>query len=264
MTFSARSSFRRRSTHACWIAALLLCVARAGTAAELERRTNAAFDAYLQQARRAFVGRDRSGVTLPEADVVSAHPAREEGIIGAPGGLIHHWSGSVFARGLTLRSALDVSTGFPAYSSVYKRVISARVIAKDGDDYHVLMRVQEAEGGISAVLDIRSTVEYRYPTSRSALVVSTADEIREVKNAGRPDEYLLAAGRDSGYLWRAATFTYFREDATGLYIETETLGLSRGFPPLLGWIIEPIARRVGRRSVATTLQELVAAARTKR
>jgi hypothetical protein len=246
------------------MAVLLWCIARATAGAELEPRTSAAFDAYLQQARRAFVSRDRSAARLPEADVVSAHPARDDGIVSAPGGLIHHWAGTVFARGVTLRSALDVSTGFPAYSSVYKRVVSARVVAKDGDEYHVLMRVQEAEGGISAVLDIRSTVEYRYPTPRSAVVVSTAEEIREVKNAGRPDESLLPAGRDSGYLWRAATFTYFREEATGLYIETETLGLSRGFPPLLGWIIEPIARRVGRRSVATTLQELVAAVRTKR
>src|SRR5215467_691686 len=135
-----------------WMAVLLLCIARATAGAELEPRTSAAFDTYLQQARRAFVARDRSGAKLPEADVVSANPARGDGIISAPGGLIHHWAGTVFARGVTLRSALDVSTGFQAYSSVYKRVVSARVAAKDGDDYHVVMRVQEAEGGISAVL----------------------------------------------------------------------------------------------------------------
>ena len=73
------------------------------------------------------------------------------------------------------------------------------------------------------------------------------------------DEELLQPGRDSGYLWRAATFTYFREQTDGLYVETETTALSREFPPLLGWIIEPIARRLGRRSVATSLQEFIAA-----
>jgi hypothetical protein len=258
------SLFRRRSARVCWIAALLWCVACAAAAAELEPRTSAAFDTYLQQARRTFTARDRNETRPPDDGVVSARPGRDDGIINAPGGLIHHWAGTAFARGATLHSALEVSTGFPAYSSVYKRVMSARVIAKDGDSYRVLMRVQESEGGIHAVLDIRSTVEYRYPTDRSALVVSIADEIREVKNAGRPDEYLLSAGRDSGYLWRAATFTYFREEKTGLYVETETLGLSRSFPALLGWIIEPIARRVGRRSVATTLEELVAAVQMKR
>jgi hypothetical protein len=69
----------------------------------------------------------------------------------------------------------------------------------------------------------------------------------------------MEAGRDSGYLWRASTFTCFVETKDGLYVETETIGLSRAFPPLLGWIIEPIARRLGRRSVATSLQEFATA-----
>ncbi len=41
----------------------------------------------------------------------------------------------------------------------------------------------------------------------------------------------------------------------GVVIEMETLGLSRGFPPLLHWLIEPIARRLGRKSVELSLQE---------
>src|SRR5215475_7476044 len=114
----------------CFVAALLGCVAHAAAAADLEPRTSAAFDAYLQEARRSFVARDRSGVKLPDDGAVSARPARDEGIIHVPGGLIHHWAGTAFARGVTLRSALEVSTGFPAYSSVYKTVMAGRVIAK--------------------------------------------------------------------------------------------------------------------------------------
>jgi hypothetical protein len=80
-----------------------------------------------------------------------------------------------------------------------------------------------------------------------------------VQNAGGRDERLLPAGHDSGYLWRANTFTRYVEGKDGLWIEMETLGLSRRFPPLLGWIIEPIARRLGRRSVETTLLEFQSA-----
>src|SRR5262249_51865829 len=152
MSFEGAGPCRRRFTRVFWMAAFLWGAAHAAAAAELEPRTNAAFDAYLQQTRRAFVARDRSDARVPEDGVVSARPGRDEGIISAPGGLIHHWAGTTFARGATLRSALDVSTGFPAYSSVYKAVMAARLIAKDGDTYRVLMRVQEAEGGIHAVL----------------------------------------------------------------------------------------------------------------
>jgi len=56
-------------------------------------------------------------------------------------------------------------------------------------------------------------------------------------------------------LWRAVTLNRLVEQDAGVFIEMETLGLSRGFPPLLRWFIEPIARRLGRKSVELSLQE---------
>jgi hypothetical protein len=229
-------------------------------AAELEKRTSAAFDAYHEAARRAFLDRARPLVApTPPSGVLSAEPAREDGIVGVPGGLVHHWRATAFVRGATLRQSLDVSMAFDNYHAVYKAVVRSRQLGRDGDSYSVLVRLDESEAGLRAVLDVRSTVEYASPSPGVALVLSHADEIRQVQNGDRREERLLPAGRDSGYLWRAATFTYFREQPDGVYVETETVGLSRGFPPLLGWIIEPIARRVGRRSAANALQEFVAA-----
>jgi len=65
----------------------------------------------------------------------------------------------------------------------------------------------------------------------------------------------LPAGRDSGYLWRLDMFTAFVELPDGVYVERETLGLSRTIPAMLGWFIKPIARRLGRKSVVRSLQE---------
>jgi hypothetical protein len=113
------------------------------------------------------------------------------------------------------------------------------------------------------VLDVRSTVTYSRPDSSTVIAVSESQEIREVENAGSPRERLLPEGRDSGYLWRANTFTYLREHAGGVYLEMETVGLSREFPPLLGWVIEPIARRIGRKSVEGSIQEFIAAIRRR-
>jgi hypothetical protein len=229
-------------------------------AAELQPQTSQAYDAYLEEVRRAFVARARPIVApSPPSGVLSAEPARDDGIMSVPAGLVHHWRAAAFIRGATLRRGLDVSSAFANYHAVYEAVIRSRLLGRTGDRYSVLMRLEEGEAGVRAVLDVRSTVEYVYPSSGVALAFSHADEIREVQRAGRPEERLLPAGRDSGYLWRAATFTYFREQSDGLYVETETTGLSREFPPLLGWIIEPIARQLGRRSVATSLQEFVAA-----
>ena len=62
-----------------------------------------------------------------------------------------------------------------------------------------------------------------------------------------------AAG--TGYLWRATTFSSYRQQDGGVYLFLETLGLSRGYPAMLGSIIEPIARRLGRKSVEGALAE---------
>jgi hypothetical protein len=116
---------------------------------------------------------------------------------------------------------------------------------------------------MTAVLDVTSRVQYFYPSPGSAFSISTSEEIREVKDPGSPRERHLPAGRDSGYLWRAITLGRLMTRGTGVFVEMETLGLSRRFPPLLGWIIEPIARRIGRRSVELSLQEFRTAVRAK-
>jgi hypothetical protein len=76
-----------------------------------------------------------------------------------------------------------------------------------------------------------------------------------VKNPGQLNEQHFPAGRDSGYMLRANTFTRFVERDGGVYVQLETVGLSRRFPPFFGWIIEPIARRLGRASIERTLTE---------
>ncbi|MBI2189607.1 MAG: hypothetical protein HYU37_21185 [Acidobacteria bacterium] len=236
-------------------------------AAELQPRTSQAYDAYLETATARFLSRVDSGGPPPAGrdGVLPARPGSEDGIIGVPGGLVHHWAGAAFLRGARLEEVLAVSCAYDAYSRMYRSVIASRLLARDGGNaYQVHMRLRETEAGISTVLDVRSTVRYVRVANARVYAVSHATEIREVRNAGRRDEQLLPPGRDSGYLWRANTFSYFEQRADGVDVEMETLGLSRRFPLMLGWMIEPIARRVGRRSVARSLTEFAAAVQAGR
>jgi hypothetical protein len=239
-----------------------LCVGLApgAWAAELQPRTNDAYDVYLEQAKQAFLARIEKGgpVVARRGGALSARPGREDGIIGVPGGLVHHWIGAAFIPQVTLAEVLDVSRAYPAYSSIYESVIRSTLLDRQGDTYRILLRLKEGEAGVEAVLDVRSTVRYVFPTSTSAYALSNADEIRQVEDVGRRSERQLPPGQDSGYLWRANTLTYFAERDGGVYVEMETIGLSRRFPPLLGWIIEPIARRLGRKSIENSFRELLA------
>ena len=115
--------------------------------------------------------------------------------------------------------------------------------------------MRASAGGLSATLDVSSHVHYVRLDARRAYVVSRSESIREVKDAGKAAERQLPEGQDSGYLWRAATFTRLSAVGDGVVMEMETLGLSRPYPRGLGWIIEPIARRIGRNSVDESLQQ---------
>lgn len=252
-------STRRASIARGTVVVLSLVILRAtAAAAEMEPRTSKAYDEYLERARRAFLARVTTEGPSPLSRTVTGRPGREDGIIGVPGGLVHHWVGAAFVSGASLPDALDVSQDYPDYSSIHESVIRSRLLSRQGDTFHTLMRLTEGGAGITAVLDVRSTVRYVRTSARSVYAISSSDEVREVENAGKDDERLKPAGRDSGYLWRADTFSRFVQRDGGVYVEMETLGLSRRFPPFLGWIIEPIARRIGRKSVEGSLHEFVA------
>lgn len=247
------------------VAAIVCSVPLPSAAADLQPRTTQAYRAYVDAARDAFVARLRTGVEVPAlADgVISAGAAGTDAIIDVPGGLVHHWRATAFVRGATLDAVVEISSDYAALRSVYKAVVDSTLLERDGDTYRVRMRLKEGGGGVTGVLDVESTIRYVHPTPRSVYLLSDADQIREVVDAGRHSERLLPPGHDSGYLWHASTFTYALEQTDGVYVEMETIGLSRRFPPLLGWLIEPIARHLGRRSVATSLEEFAAALRLR-
>ena len=255
------------------IACAFSCAAIA-TAADLREESRRAFDSYAEQATRAFLEHVRNAksagagsaaganATPRNGDVV-VRPVREDGIMSVPGGLVHHWVGSTFISGVTLKDALEVSSRYDDYPSVYKPIVASALLSHNENTYRVLMRIEESAGGFSAVLDVTSRVQYFEPDSRSVYSISNSEEIRELRDAGTAKERQLSPGHDSGYLWRAAAFTHMVERDGGVFVEMETIGLSRGFPTLLSWIIEPIARRVGRSSVERSLQEFSAAVRKR-
>ena len=271
-TVMASSSRRTIAWSHAWLALACsqLVITPVG-AADLERRTVEAYEHYVDQAREAFLRRAdgeawTSMTTLvrpaPVRAITSGPSSPSGRIVKVPGGLVHHWAGATFIPGVDLRRVVDVAQHYDRYPGIYRSVIASRVLARDGDTFRVLARLKEDAGMVSAVLDVQTIVTY-VEGPRFAYSIGVASEIREVKNAGASNERLLSPGHDSGYLWRANTFTRFVELDGGVYVELETIGLSRRFPVLFAWLIEPIARRVGRSSVERTLAEFQAAVLAK-
>ena len=249
-----------RLTLACGLAVILAAAPVA--AADLQPRSAQAFDKYAGEMTADFVSRaTKNATTARRCDgVITARAANGDGILNVPDALIHHWLGLAFVRGATLKDVEQVARDYSSYPKTYKAVVSSKVLSQQGDTYRVQIRLKE-DAGLTAVLDVRSAVEYRTQRSGSITAISKSEEIRQVENFGKRNESQLPVGKDSGYLWRAHTLTHFVAEEGGVFIVMETLGLSRQFPPLTGWIIEPIARRIGRKSVEGSLDEFLTAIR---
>ncbi len=232
-------------------------------AAQLEEATRRGYDEYVLQARHRFLDKVRAKESTSSSNLeatlrtgkIVVGPGGGGGIIGIHKGLVHHWAGSAFIPNVTLDKVLQVSHAYDRYHVIYDSVVSSRLARREGDTYFLELRAREGVRGVTVVLDVRSSVQYFYPSREFAYALSATNVIQEVKRAGTPDEHHLPPGHDSGYLWAASTFTMFTQRDNGVYVELETFGLSRRFPPVMGWILQPIVRRLGRKSVEGSLDE---------
>ena len=59
---------------------------------------------------------------------------------------------------------------------------------------------------------------------------SYSTRIAEVENAGKSNERELPVGNDHGYIWRLYSYWRIEEKDSGVYVQGESIGLSRTIP----------------------------------
>jgi hypothetical protein len=206
-------------------------------------------DAFLAQGSPQALGRLRHGEILLE-------PGSGDGITEVPEGLIHHWRATAFVPDVTLEEVLRVARDYANYASIYDWVVAADLVAsEDNNRFRTFFRARRRVGAVTGVVDVWMVTEYRQLRPGRATAVARAECVRQVEHAGEPAERRLRPGTGNGYLWRANAMSKYLERDGGVYLELNTIGLSRGFPALLGWIIEPVARRLGRGSAGESLNQ---------
>ena len=136
--------------------AIVVFAATAG-AADLQPRTAAAFDRYVQvieaqmPARPAFLWIDRGAdATRRQAHdalvrgelVVESIDRTDTGISrDVPDGLTHHWIGTVFVPGATVNSALALLQDYDRHASIYAPAVSrSKLLSRDDNRFRMQMR----------------------------------------------------------------------------------------------------------------------------
>jgi hypothetical protein len=173
--------------------------------------------------------------------------------IKAPDGLIHHWIGAVFIPGATLRQVLDLVQDYNHHQEVYQpEVVRSQLIHHDGNDYQIYYRLVKKKV-ITVTLNTNHDVQYFPMDATHCRSRSVATRIAEVVDVGQPDEHEKPIGHDGGFLWRMNSYWRFEEKDQGVYVEVESISLTRDIPTGLGWLIRPFVTSIPRESLLMTL-----------
>jgi hypothetical protein len=171
-----------------------------------------------------------------------------------PGALIHDWRGTAFLPGATLADYERVLRDFEEYPRHWApQVVRASVLQQQGDTYQVMMRVMQHHI-FTVVMDATYDVTFGRLDAQHGYSISRSTKISEIDSAGTAKERVLNAGEEHGFLWRMNTYWSYEERDGGLYIQIESITMTRSVPTGLGWAIGPFIESIPRQSLEFTLR----------
>jgi len=164
-----------------------------------------------------------------------------------PSGLIHHWLGAVFWKGITIKEVLAIVRDYERYKDIYKPgIVDSKLLNSQSDHelYKLVMKHRSYFTKTAVESDNQSSLVRLTPTR--CYSISRTTHVQEIDNFGQQNQVRMPENHGHGYLWRGYGVTRYEERDGGVYIEFETIVLSREIPGAFRWIVVPIIRRVAK------------------
>ena len=233
---------------------------------QLKPRTLQAFEEYTHAAEaamepslrgeRPFLWSDNSSQITQQISKgqIVAEFWSGKGAIELPNGLIHDWIGVVFIPRATVDEVLAMVQDYDNHKNIYKpEVLDSKLTSHDGNDFKIFLRLLKKKI-ITVVLDTDHDVHYSSADDKRWFCRSYTTRIAEVEDPGTAKERVLEPDTGYGFLWRLYSYWRFQDRDGGVYVECRAISLTRDIPLGLGWIIEPIIRKLPRESLINTLK----------
>lgn len=247
-------------------AVIALCGGCASLAvAQPEPAASAAFETYIRGLENRLAQQHRSAntftapVNLPDADArlrkgeflienLTPNPAPN-----LPGALLFHWRGTAFVPGATAAEFENILRDFNSYPKYFSpQVLQASILSRNGDHLEARMRVRQKHV-ITVVLDTTYDVTFGRLDPQHGYSLSRSTKVSEIEDAGTPKERALSPAQAHGFLWRLNTYWTREERDGGLYLQIESVSLTRSIPSGLAWIVRPFVESIPRESLEFTL-----------
>jgi hypothetical protein len=237
------------------------------SAIPLKPETVAAWEHYLQIVDLAVQASSAAGATFLQLEKTpnQLHEVRQGKMVvsqvkrksapDVPHGLVHDWIGTMFIPHATLANVFAVTRSYDKYPRWYGPTIThAHLIERTPNQDRFAIRYVRHVLFVTAVLDAEYQIRYVQVSPTRWYSINRSISLHEV------DQYAKGADRKldddgRGYLWRAYTLTKYEEKDGGVYLEQESIGLSRPIPTSLRWIVEPVVKRLARELLEKPLEQ---------
>jgi hypothetical protein len=150
---------------------------------------------------------------------------------------------------------------FNAYPQRFSpQVLQAKALAQPNGHLLASMRVRQKHV-LTVVMDSTYDVAFGQLNAHEGFSSSRSTAIYEIDAPGTSHEHALNPAEEHGFLWRLNTYWTWEERDGGLYIQIESVSLSRSIPAGLGWALRPFVQSVPRESLEFTLRSACNAVR---
>jgi hypothetical protein len=246
---------------------LLLTAAPVSLIAEPSSAALSAFDSYITtlESRLTQQHRSQSGFLAPVSPAVQSETRLRQGELiieqvtpsttaDLPGAMLYHWRGTAFAPGAKAEDFERLMKNFNAYPQKFSpQVLRSTILSQQGDHYQVIMRVRQKHV-LTVVMDTAYDVTFARLDTLHGYSISRSTQISEIDSPGTRHERALSPTEEHGFLWLLYTYWSYEERDGGLYMQIESVSLTRSIPNGLGWAIGPFVQSVPRESLEFTLR----------
>jgi len=230
---------------------------------KLKPETNQAFDHYVRSVmeerenslkKDAFLWIDQQKPGMRDRarrGEVILHRFKEGTKI--PDGMIHDWIATVFIPGIKTDAVVSLIKDYDHYKDIYPEAIDSKILAKDGDTVRSFLRMSKKKV-FTVVLDTEHKVQFIQVSKGRWYIRSVSTRISEVADVGEPTEHELPVGEGRGFMWRTNSYWRVEQAEDGVFVECDSISLSRNIPWGMGWVIGPYIKSIPRETLIGILQ----------
>ena len=211
----------------------------------------AAFNTYAHTVESRLAQQHKSPTTfliLPTDPTSLAHLRSGQLLIekistpATPDTLLHHWRATAFVPNGTTADFEHLLQNFNAYPHNFApQIVSSTVIWHTPTDTLLRLRTRQHHV-ITVVLDTTVDVTFAALDATHGYSISRSTRVDQISPSG-----------DDGFLYRLNTYWTYEQRDGGLYLQIESLSLTRSIPHGLAWAVKPYLESIPRESLVFTL-----------